>query len=838
MQGGAWLRGRDKTFCCDAADACECCPQQTPALSLFYTILAKQSQVGLLVSDTAGNTAAVRKTFSIAAAAPAAGGGGASVTPPAGASSSVNLPPVIKADLAFAADAPGAFAITGVVDPDGDDVAVKWTLMEQATGATRAGTGRFVQLPADAAPGAYQLLITAADGRGGVSEAVARVDVRRAAAAAKAGNGSSGSSTSQQQQQQQQHKQQNDGQEEPQRLKQKRKGEQQPPEQEVVITAPPSIYGAPLAARPSLPRGTFYQGAVLDADASTSGLFDLTRPSWRDEMKGATCVWRLEPDPAAAASSGGAVGDGGGGGATVYGCAAPARFRLHAPGAYRLTLEATPAGAAEPRSASSAIVVKAKPGWGDYYSVASPEAFATGRCGPGGGGHFAGLEFAPLALSCRGVSLPPGWGADMGVAPDDADARQLTFSWRLTPLTARAAAAHASGGENGAAAAAAPLARSTAGARPALFGAVAPGLYAVELTASAGGAGGGSAASVHAVYRLATTLVVEPTATLRLPPPPATCAGRAVRLAPAALALLPGQRAAPARWSVEWADARAATGAPLVLTGSGSSFSLSARPGRYVATVTVDVTDAGDDAAGRVRRLTGRTTLEARPCLKCSSDPVVLRTLATRCAASGRDAAKLLATPRPAWLRTGSSGGDNGSGGGAVVLEFAPGSDLTPGAGKRLTVVARTRASNLTAACTHERVTIRDATPPAAKLARAGGECLAPANGRWACFAAGALVRARDACGHLRPPQYRARCAAAALPGACRALPDGRVCVRAELPPGGDAADAPVAAVVEVLLRDGFGNAAPEPLSVPVTVLRRAAEGCAVPRLELAAADE
>lgn len=455
-------------------------------------------------------------------------------------------------------------------------------------------------------PGSYQLLITADDGKGGISEAVAKVTVTAAAAV------------------------------------------KQSPPLPVQLTAP-SIYGGKLASSPQLPTRTFYQGAVMEVDAAVSGIFNLSSPNWRAGVSSAACVWTL-------------TGSGAGASATVYGCSMPARFRLSTVGSFKLTLQVTLKGASKPQSRSCVVTVLTKPFWSEYYYAASPQGFPSGRCSSG---YLSSVEFTPLSLSCGGVTLPLGWGADAGL---DGAVQKLGFTWKLTPLTQRAAATHKQ-----------PLTRTSEAGGKASFGAAAPGLYLVEVVGAQGGAGGGSTSSVRSVYYLYGLLIVEPTAQLVVASPAAGCAGSAVKLALAAPALLPSQSAGPARWSVSWADAKAAIGSPLTLTGSGSSFSFVTQPGRYAAVMTMDVTDGGV-----VRRLTGKAAVEARPCFQCASSPVKLTTMTNRCSVAQQDAVKLM-TAQPAWK-------------GAAKVDFAPGSDLTPGT-RALTVVASSLSTNVTTKC-------------------------------------------------------------------------------------------------------------------------------------------
>jgi hypothetical protein len=622
--------------------------------------------------------------------------------------------------------------------------------MEESTGETRAGSGPKVDLGPGAQPGDYQLLITAEDGRGGVSEAVARVAVRpdapagKEAAPAVGGGGAAAAS---------------------------------------VITTAPAIYGSKLAAVPKLPSLTFYQGATLDVDAAASGLFDLSAAGWQDQLAGSACVWTLEGPRA--------------GGAKVYGCGAPARFKLAAPGTFELVLEVTPGGGGKVARASSAITVVAKPLWSDYYTAASPEGFAAGRCGQG---YFSGAEFAPLALSCGGVGLPKGWGAEQGLDAAAGPQRQLSFSWRLTPLTPRAAAAHK-----------APLARSSAGGAAAAFGAAAPGVYRAVVVGAAGGAGGGSTSSVNTVYYLSTLLIVEPTANLTLEIPPTSCAGLPVTLAPTPLALLPGQSAAPAQWDVSWADGVAATGRPVALSGSGGSFTFATQPGKYPATVTVDVADGSV-----TRQLTGRGTVSAKACFRCTGRNVTIVTAPDACRAAPEEALKLMEQP-PAWLAS-------------AKVDFAPGSDLSPGT-RALAVTARSLSSGVVTRCTVHNVTVADATPPRVAPKKAGGECVGPADGKWACWPLPELVTAEDACsGPERPLQFQASCGAGAGPDACRVLPDGRACVRADA--GGGAGGRTLG--ISVLFRDASGNAMAEPVTVPISIRRDGAPGCARASLDAA----
>ena len=868
--------------------------------------LAIQMQVGLLVTDSLGNTATVRKSFTIApsagdsgrptgsgpllpasAAAPAAGvraaASAATAALPSGVSAAVNLPPVIKAGQVFAAQAGAGFALTGIADPDGDPVAVRWVLMEAATGRSTSGAGASVAVPADAAPGAYRLLISASDGHGGSSEGTAQVAVTAAPPPATAAAAAAAP----------------------------------PPPAPQVLTAAPSIYGRPLALQPRLPSRAFYQGAVLDVAAAASGLVDLSGASWQADLAEATCAWTLAPQRpqeqqlqgGTATGGGGAArssGSGAGGGsasaapastgtATVYACAAPARFRLGTPGTFRLALALTLRG--RTTTAASTITVTAKPFWSDFYTPASPQGFVGGRCAPAPGGPFVGAEFAPLSLACAGtLALPAGWGAEQGL---DGARQPLAFAWKLTPLTRRAAAAHPQ-----------PLARAgpaggsgSGSGGAAAFGAVAPGIYLTEVVAAAaaanaggdggsgagggggdsgGGGGGGATSAVGGAYLLWTLTVVAPTARLPLqgPKPPVCASGAAATLKPAPLALLPGQSASPVAWSVALQDAPPAppgggssssstttTTAAAALqqggtvTGVGASFSFVPLPGRYAATAAVDVADSAEawglPGARVVRRLTGALVVEALPCIECvrpggptapssppplplppqtAVAPIVLLTAGGACAPADADAARLLAS-RPAWLAAG-----------AGTVGFAPGSDLSPGGPRSVTLLARAASNaSVTARCVTPpgSVVVRDATPPTAAARRPGGECLAPANGLWACWAAANLVTARDNCGARQAPTLEARCgAAAAAAGACRVAGDGRVCLRAVVAPNDNSADAgggggsasasptasPPTLQVLVAVRDGAGNALPAPVSVPVVVHAAARAGCTVPQ--------
>lgn len=805
------------------------------------------SQVGLLLSDTAGNIVTVRKSFSITPETAAGGGnnsggggsgrgsgsgsdsGGGLVleSGSAGISSSgggSNTAPVVRAGLSYATTPGGSFSVaTGVADAEGDVVAIKWVLMQEATGATRSGSGPLVTVPAGSPPGGYRLLVTAADPLGATGEGTARVDVRAAALNPVPAALLTGSST----------------------LPLPIGGwpappapgprAPLPPARDRQPLPPPSIYGAPLAAAPRLPARTLQQGAVLELDAAASGLFDLSRASWRGDIAAAHCLWTLEP-AAAAAGSGGARSSGGSGSgsssgtARVYGCGSPARFKLAAPGPYVVTLQVAARAGGAAANTSAAITVLARPYWSQFYTAATPQAFPAGRCAPS---QLAGSEFRRVTLACSGVSLPRGWGADQGL---DGVQQALAFAWRLTPLSAGAAAAHP-----------APLVHSSAagvgrsGGGAADFGALAPGLYAAEVVgALASGSGArGSTADPAAVYCLWGLLVVEPNSQLPVTGAPVapTCAGSSVTLRAPPPALLPRQAAMPPAWSVAWLDARAAVGRELALGGSGAAFSFTPQPGRYAVNASVDVTTAG--AAG-VRRLAAQLTLDARPCLACVATNVTLHTSVGACAPAAADAAKLLAA-RPAWLAT-------------APPAFAPGSDLRPGGPRRLAVVARAALTpGLAGNCSVDAVTIIDSAPPTLALRRAGGECVAPASGGWACWAsAAALAVASDNCASLHPVTVVAACDPTAAPSACRVLPDGRVCVRATPPGGaGAAAVAAAAAAAEgaargsvsaaatswpgpaLLVRasDGFGNAAAQPLRVPITAHRAAMIGCVAPSL-------
>jgi hypothetical protein len=694
---------------------------------------------------------------------------------PAGTSSSVNTPPIVKTGLAFKVAAGATVNLAGVaVDPDGDTVALAWTLMAEATGASTSGNGTTVKVAAGAAAGQYRLLVRASDGHGGASEATAAVTV----AAGAASPGSVAAAL--------------------------------PPPLSAVLPMPPSIYGSKLAVAQQLLGGAavgraFYQGAVLDVDAAATGVFNLSTEGWRAVMAASSCTWRLEGKGAATA-----------GGATVYGCSELARFRLATPGSFTLALKVTNRSTGRTLgSASSQLTVAAKPFWGDFYTAASTEAFAAGRCSVAA--QFAGTEFAPLSLACGSLGLPEGWGAEAGL---DGAQQQLAFSWRLTPLSARAAAVHKQ-----------PLVRASTAGGPAVFGAVAAGIYRVELVGCVGGSGssgssgsssttaggtsgGGSGSagscagtvSARPAYALWGLLVVEPSSALTLTVPKPACAGSAVELAPARPALLAGQAAAPASWSVAWAEASTAAGTPSVLTGRGTSFSFVTQPGRYVAMVSIDVSEAGL----RTRRLIGKASLDALPCITCTSAAITLNTSAAACAAAPDGALQLLAA-RPTWLT---------SGGAAVA--FAQDARLAPGGPRAVGVVARSLVSNVTQTCIAPKVSVQGAALPAAALRNgAAGICVAPANGKWACWDIGALVSAAYACG---TPLLVPACAAGTRASTCRVLASGRVCLQAALPVGTTASSV---AMVDVAVKDASGNnRLREPLHLNVTVYKATRPGC------------
>jgi hypothetical protein len=87
--------------------------------------------------------------------------------------------PIINSDLSFSGTAGSSFKISGVRDPDGDTLAMEWSLMNAATGVTTKGTGSTVSLRSVTA-GNYILLINADDGKGGVATGSAQVLVRAA----------------------------------------------------------------------------------------------------------------------------------------------------------------------------------------------------------------------------------------------------------------------------------------------------------------------------------------------------------------------------------------------------------------------------------------------------------------------------------------------------------------------------------------------------------------------------------------------------------------------------------------------------------------------------------
>jgi hypothetical protein len=116
-------------------------------------------QVGLLAIDASGDNAIAKKNFTVAGAGS-----------PAGA----NLPPVVPAGLVARGPAGGAAALRGVSDPDGDAVAVEWTIDPSGLGIP--GQGAAVSLRG-VPPGRYELSLVARDSRGGASSGTATLEV-------------------------------------------------------------------------------------------------------------------------------------------------------------------------------------------------------------------------------------------------------------------------------------------------------------------------------------------------------------------------------------------------------------------------------------------------------------------------------------------------------------------------------------------------------------------------------------------------------------------------------------------------------------------------------------
>lgn len=116
-------------------------------------------QIGLLVMDSQGHTASARKDFTV--------GSGTGV---------INNPPIIRAGMTYNGTVGGVLQITGITDPDGDNITVTWALLDQSTGQTATGTG-FTILLANLTAGPHLLLITAKDGKGGETTGTAAVTV-------------------------------------------------------------------------------------------------------------------------------------------------------------------------------------------------------------------------------------------------------------------------------------------------------------------------------------------------------------------------------------------------------------------------------------------------------------------------------------------------------------------------------------------------------------------------------------------------------------------------------------------------------------------------------------
>lgn len=182
----------------------------------------RQTQVGLLVSDTRGGIATAKKTFTVevatppapAPAAPAAAPTPAAPAPaPAAAAAAAapagNAPPAVRPDLSFVGFAGGAISIAGAAsDADGDPLTIRTTIIGAATPEAAAGaappamlegTGDMVSL-AGVTAGDYTLLITATDSKGASGAGVASVkvfpgDLMAVAAAAEASTGGAAAPT-------------------------------------------------------------------------------------------------------------------------------------------------------------------------------------------------------------------------------------------------------------------------------------------------------------------------------------------------------------------------------------------------------------------------------------------------------------------------------------------------------------------------------------------------------------------------------------------------------------------------------------------------------------------
>ncbi|KAF6256391.1 hypothetical protein COO60DRAFT_1702340 [Scenedesmus sp. NREL 46B-D3] len=309
---------------------------------------------------------------------------------------------------------------------------------------------------------------------------------------------------------------------------------------------------------------------------------------------------------------------------------------------------------------------------------------------------------------------------------------------------------------------------SKTGVKPSVVG-LGPGHYRVELAVGVNGAPTGQ----NTAYYLVTYLKVQANNKLLLSMPQPLCAGQAVSLT--APPLVQQVASEPQySWQVAWLESQQQQG--------------------YRETGHYGVLMLARMADGSVIQGVGNIT--ALPCMKCRTGVVNITLPAGKCAADNFLARQALLAPVPA----------------GAAITWARGTSTKPGQ-RKVRILAKSAAANMSSSCS-ATVNVIDAEPPAVRLLRPGGACVAPPNSRWACWRAGELVSLSDNCpGDIG---FMVQCGEGSTGDNCRVLAGGHVCVRA--------AKAGQLVRLRVLARDLYGNMA-QLSAVPVQVMAAAPAG-------------
>ena len=531
-------------------------------------------QAGLLVMASTGASVTVRKNFNVG-------------TAPVVASAVVNSKPIVGKGLNFTAYTNSSFRISGVADPDGDNVTLRWTLMNNATGDTKSGGGWLVSL-AGVKAGKYLMIINADDGRAGVTTGTAalRVKAAKASSSPKPSPSPSTSSSSISRPLSTSSSSSSAAARSP------------PPRPPPPRSPPPSPRPSPPPPRspPPPPPQQLQQLPQQTAQQATAGLPNIMLPSGARLMVDASVV-NLLPIGSVAKSYQWVLSQQKTGLQVSSVSMQVGTFVFNHVDVYILSLTLTATNGKVYKASSTVVVTAAAKS-----STAASAVSITGSCGP-----FSSQQYSSKPASCPGLVA-----SKSGVT--------LAYAWRVTNQATGQSVA-------------------STGAQP-VFGSLNPGKYTVQLMVGPGQ----TVDTTTVVHYTVTSLIIASASTLELQLPKSACAGVSVTFAAPKLTV-PASAAVEYIWTAAWKSDGQASLRPSVVTGQGASFSLMPQPGTYSITLVATVRGAA------ATKLTGQGGFVAAVCSftpKCKSVQVRLNVSETGCAVAPAQAKELLQGLPPA----------------------------------------------------------------------------------------------------------------------------------------------------------------------------------------------